>query len=148
MARPTAQDGHVHSPANCLFSTQMRLIVVLLALVGLLASPAVAAAAQVGCYEADHAAMATDMPGMAGMDAMTGTAAPCCDPGKSPQAPHKKPMPCALACAVMSGVTMVSPGAADGLWLTPTRVLLKPALSHRPRAHAPPRLERPPRSIV
>lgn len=120
----------------------MRRLLVILALLGLLYSPAAAVAAQQTCAES--------MGGMPGMemaapadDHAGATADPCCDHGsKTPDAKA-----CAQACAVMCGVVAALPEAiayappalTAPLEATPILVL---------KPHPPPLAERPPRSIA
>jgi hypothetical protein len=89
----------------------MRFLVALLAVIGLLASPAVAAAAQASCYDhyggaTMHMAM-TDMPGMTHTDGQM--ADPCCDPAKSAHSGRHDMTDCAQACAAMCGVIAALP---------------------------------------
>jgi hypothetical protein len=128
----------------------MRLVLVLLAVIGLLASPAAAAAAQAACQ--DHggqmmtdAAMA-DMPGMSQADGHK--ADPCCDPGKDQGQTKHDATSCLQACAVMCGIVAALPVVMATPMAPPADVVLKPAAVASLRAHEPSRLERPPRSIA
>lgn len=121
----------------------MRRLLVLLALVGLLYSPAAAVAAQQTCAE-------SGMP-MAGMSAaspedgkaVAGAADPCCD--HKSKAPDNKA--CAQACAVMGGVVGALPTA---VLFVPPQIEGQPVaeVSLPLKPHPPPRTERPPRSIA
>jgi hypothetical protein len=127
----------------------MRFIVALLAVIGLLASPAGAAAAQASCHDHGGAKMMSmpmaDMPSMAQADGQK--ADPCCDPGKSQGQTKHDATSCLQACAVMCGVVAALPS---------TMVLLAPSDLAPPeparlaslKPHEPSRLERPPKSIA
>lgn len=119
----------------------MRLLLLLLALGGLLASPVTAAAAQAACGQ-HGAAM------MAGMDMPTDNAAngklgvdPCCDHGKSAG------KACAQACATACGIAVALPPIAMFQLTMPVRDFV-PAPVVTAHTHDPPGLYRPPRSIA
>ena len=127
----------------------MRFVLVLLAVMGLLASPAAAAAAQAACH--DHGGQAMmDMP-MAGMSmaqADGATAAdPCCDPGKDQGRSKHDAMSCLQACAVMCGVVAALPVGMTTIPAGPDHAAPAPARLASVKPHEPSRLERPPRSI-
>lgn len=121
----------------------MRRLLVLLALLGLLYSPAAAVAAQQTC--AESGAM---MPGMAmaapDQDAAgAGAADPCCDHGQK----HQDSKACVQACAVMCGVVATVPVTA--IFVMPSVKTEMVVESVRPlKPHPPPRAERPPKAIA
>lgn len=125
----------------------MRLVLALLAIIGLLTSPAAAEAAQAACH--DHASMAVamaDMPGMAQAD--THKADPCCDPAKdSGQSKHKS-SDCAQACATMCVVVAALPNSPAAFFAPPARESAPQARVASLKPHEPSRLERPPRAIA
>lgn len=125
-------------------SRLMRPLLVLLALLGLLISPAVAAAAQRSCAQAGPEMAGMMMAAAPASDQATADAPdPCCD--HSQKSMDSKA--CAQACATMCGVTAALPSAA--VFIAP-----RPKLGLRAEAvlplkpQPPPRIERPPRSIV
>lgn len=127
----------------------MRFVLALLAVMGLLLSPAAAAAAQARC--GDHGGQAmmqtamADMPGMAKADSQK--ADPCCDPAKDhSQTKHSK-TDCAQACAAMCGIAVALPAAPPVLIARPERGAAPEARVASLKHHEPSRLERPPRSI-
>jgi hypothetical protein len=125
----------------------MRIILALLAVIGLLASPAVAAAAQAACHQQSAAKMA-DMamggaPGMAKAD-------PCCDPGAGKDLDKSKDhnRGCLHVCVTLCGVVAALPSTPAALPEPPS---LGPPESVRLaslKPGDPRRLERPPRSIA
>ena len=127
----------------------MRFVLALLAVIGLLASPAAAAAAQATCHnhggEIMHMAMA-DMPGMAMADGHK--ADPCCDPGKAEGQKKHSAADCAQACAVMCGVLAALPSQPPA-HLAPPDHDAPPVGRLAPlQPHEPSQLERPPKSIA
>ena len=128
----------------------MRFVLALMAVIGLLTSPAMAAAAQVQCLgHGGDATMPMSMAGMPGMAQAGGqTADPCCDPGKDQgQTKHGK-MDCAQACAAMCGAVAALPSAPATLIARPDRGAAPQARVASLKPHEPSRLERPPRSIA
>lgn len=128
----------------------MRFVLALLAVIGLLTSPAMAAAAQVQCHDHGGQMMMqmpmADMPGMS--QAESQKADPCCDPGKDQgQSKHSK-MDCAQACAAMCGVVVALPNVPATLVAKPGRDAAPTARVASLKPHEPSRLERPPRSIA
>ena len=125
-----------------------RFVLVLLAIIGLLASPVAAAAAEAACGghgdEAMQMAMA-DMPGMA--QANTGKADPCCDPSQG-HARKKHNAECMQACAAMCGVIAALPSTPIAFLAPSDRDAPPQARAASLKPHEPSRLERPPRSIV
>jgi len=128
----------------------MRFFLVLLAVIGLLTSPAVAAAAQARCHCPGGDVMTqmakAEMPGNAQADTQKGD--PCCDPGKDQGQTKHSTMECALACAAMCGVVAALP-------ITPTALVAPPERGSAPqvrvaslKSHESSRLERPPKLIV
>ena len=125
----------------------MRFVLALLAIVGLLTSPAAAAAAQASCH--NHASMSVamaDMPGMAQAD--TQKADPCCDPAKDTGQSKHKSSDCAQSCATMCGVVAALPNTPVAFFAPPARESAPQARVASLKPHEPSRLERPPRSIA
>lgn len=125
-------------------SKTMRRLLVLFALLGLLYSPAAAAAAQRSCVEAS-AEMAGMMMGAAATadDAAPSAPDPCCDHGKKTMDGKA----CAQACATMCGGAALLPAA--GAYIAhraKASVVAERVLPLKPRP--PPRTERPPRTIA
>ncbi|MCI3130908.1 hypothetical protein [Phenylobacterium aquaticum] len=121
----------------------MRRLLVLFALLGLLYSPAAAAAAQRSCVEAGAEMAGMVMAATAADHAAPNAPDPCCDHGK--KAMDGKA--CAQACATMCGVTAALPTA--NVYVAPrpkALVVAERVLPLKPRP--PPRTERPPRSIA
>ncbi|MFC3070453.1 hypothetical protein [Phenylobacterium soli] len=125
----------------------MRFVLALLAVIGLLASPAAAAAAQGMCH--DHAMMSmamTEMPGMT--QAGVQKADPCCDPAKDASQSKHKSTDCAQACATMCGVMAALPSAPHAFVPQPGHDAPPVARLASLKPHEPGRLERPPRPIA
>jgi len=122
----------------------MRAFIALLAVVGLLFTPLAAAAAQERCVEAGVEMAGMMMPMANGSDVANAAPDPCCDhTDKAPQSSKA----CAQACATMCGVVATLP--ATNAWIArraPVRLTAPIALPLE--ALAPPRTERPPRTIV
>lgn len=130
---------------TALRSGLMRMLLALLAVVGLLASPLTAAAAQAVCEGHGETMMSMAMTDMAHAD---GEADPCCDPAKD-QGPSKQdPMSCLQACIVMCGVVAALPEAPAVDLAGPKHDAPPPSRVASLKAHEPGRLERPPRSIA
>jgi hypothetical protein len=127
----------------------MRFLLVLLAVIGLLLSPAAAAAAQAACQDHGGAMISMPMGDMPGMSQADGQKTdPCCDPSKDQGKSKHDPMSCMQACAAMCGVVAALP-AVSAAPLTPAvRLALQPARVASLKPHEPSRLERPPRSIA
>jgi hypothetical protein len=131
----------------------MRLLLALLALVGLLLSPAAASAGAAACAhhmgEAQAMVMDGAMPGAAMAQADTGAAGDhgCCDPAGDNPAQHDSKA-CAQACAQMCVTTaaIAEPGPAPARRIG--HLVLEAATPKTYRAHAPPGLERPPRPFA
>ena len=123
----------------------MRVLLALLALVGLLLSPIAASAAAPAClHHHDAAQMAATM-GMAGpQDAGKGGGMPCCDDDAGKAKPHDS-QACAQACAVVCGVNVALPEAPAELALTVMHARFEPAAPVPLHAHGPPGLKRPPK---
>jgi len=126
----------------------MRVVLALLALIGLLLSPVAASAAAPAClHHHDGASMAMDMlMPIAAPHAQTGKADPCCDDDGKPA--HHDSKSCAQACATSCGVTVALPEAGFGAPLAAGGPVLEPAPNKAFQAHAPPGLKRPPRIIA
>lgn len=123
---------------------QMRHLFALLAFIGLLISPATAAAATAACAEmGPHEMMA--MPMADGSQQEPGDDAhPCCE-DKAPN--PKSDKDCIQACVSMCAVAVVLP-APLMLVVAPPRAAPEPQAVAQPRPHSPPRAERPPRSVA
>jgi hypothetical protein len=126
-----------------------RFVLALLAIIGLLASPIAAAAAEAACGghggEAMQMAMA-DMPGM--VQANTGKADPCCDPSTGHAHKNHRNADCVQACAAMCGVVAALPSTPVAILGPPDRDAPPQARAASSKPHEPSRLERPPRSIA
>jgi hypothetical protein len=124
-------------------SRLMRRLLVLFALLGLLISPAAAAAAQRACAQAGPAMAGMMMAAPATDHATSDAPDPCCDHSQKTMDGKA----CAQACATMCGVTAALPTAA--VYLAPRLkigVLAETVLPLKPQP--PRRAERPPRSLV
>jgi len=127
----------------------MRFVLALLAVIGLLASPVAAAAAQAACHDHGQAMMSMPMADMPGMSQVDGQKAdPCCDPGKDKGQTKHDAMSCMQACAAMCGVVAALPAVATAALAAPDHLALQPARMASLKPHEPSRLERPPRSIA
>jgi hypothetical protein len=127
----------------------MRFVLALLAVIGLLFSPAAAAAAQASCQDHGEQMMSMATAAMPGMSQADGQKAdPCCDPGKNQSQSKHHDMTCVQACAAMCGVPAALPAVAMVPLAAPQHVALKPALVASLKPHEPSRLERPPKSIA
>lgn len=122
----------------------MRALLALMAVMGLLLAPMAAAAAQERCSHAGSEMAGMEMP-MAQVSGDAKAASdPCCDHGdKAPQSSKA----CAQACATMFGLLAPLPVSSE--WSAHTASVRLVAATTLPLdALAPPRAERPPRSIV
>ena len=121
----------------------MRLVLSLLAVLAMLASPAIAKAC---CNEAVMAApFSADMPGMARMSLVSRDqfAAPC--GGKvTNQMPSPRKV-CAQTCAAMASAAVVAMPADHGVVPTFTRARLAASPSDMLPSHEPGRLDPPPK---
>lgn len=127
----------------------MRFVLALLAVIGLLASPVAAAAAQAACHDHGQTMMSMPMGDMPGMGQADGPKAdPCCDPGKDAGKSKHDAMSCMQACAAMCGVVAALPAVAMAPLAPPDHVALQPARVASLKPHEPNRLDRPPRSIA
>lgn len=128
----------------------MRLILALLAILGLLASPVTAAAARARCYspagDAMMRAATAQMPAIALSDMQK--AGPCCEPGKDQAHKEHSRAECAQLCAAMCGVTAALPDKVAALIAPPDRGPPPQARVASLKPHEPSPLERPPRSIA
>ena len=122
----------------------MRVLLALLAVVGLLLSPVAASAATSVCvhhHDAMEMAKAMDASGAPAMD----QGMPCCDDdGGKPVQQHDK-QSCAQACALMCVVSVALPETAADLSMREDHTRLEPAAPSPFDAHAPPGLKRPPK---
>lgn len=127
----------------------MRFVLVLLAMIGLLANPAAAAAAQARCHDHGGAKMMriamADMPGMTHADGQK--AHPCGEPGKDQGQSKHDAMNCLQACAAMCGVIAALPSTPMALVAPPRLGAPEPARLASLKPYEPSRLERPPKSI-
>jgi hypothetical protein len=125
----------------------MRVLLALLAVLGLLASPLSAAAAQAACSQMTASASMScmDMPGMAKAhhDGVTKAADPCCDPGKGGS---KKS--CAQLCAAACAVSAALAGPVVSFPFVMTAAEHDPAPVAPVHSFEPPRPERPPTPIA
>jgi hypothetical protein len=125
----------------------MRLLLVLLAVLGLLASPVSAAAAQAACSQMTASASMSgmDMPGMAKAhpDGVKKAADPCCDPGHGGSKKSCAQL-CAAVCAVSAA--LAGPVVSFPFVMTTAEHDLAPAAPVH--AFEPAGTERPPRPIA
>lgn len=124
----------------------MRVLLAILAVVGLLLSPVAAAAAAPAClHDHDGASMAMDMAmPMASAHAKgSGMADPCCDDDAGKPVQHDSKT-CAQACAAICGVSAALTEVA-GFALTESHARVAPAAPAALHTHAPPGLKRPPK---
>lgn len=122
----------------------MRTLLALMAVVGLLFTPMAAAAAQERCSNTGSEMAGMEMPMAQGSGDAKAAPDPCCD--HSDKAPQSNKA-CAQACAAMCG--LVAPLPLSSEWSArPASVRLVAAKTLPLDALAPPRAERPPRSIV
>lgn len=122
----------------------MRAFLALLAVVGLLFTPLAAAAAQERCVEAGVEMAGMMMPMANGSDEANAAPDPCCD---HTDKAHQSSKACAQACATMCGVVAALPATNEWIGrVAPVRLTAPIALPLE--ALAPPRTERPPRTIV
>ncbi len=130
----------------------MRVLLALLAVLGLMLSPLAASAASRHCSERDGAMMAMasahDAGAMGAMDCCPhGKPGVANSPAKPAQAKHDRSS-CANACAAIAMAVAALPASAPMLVAVAQPVRLEPGLATSLTAHDPPRLERPPRSIA
>jgi hypothetical protein len=124
----------------------MRLLLAFMAVIGLLLSPAAAAAAQEKCNHQAGMMSIAKAPGMA--QAGDQKSDPCCDPSKHQGETRHDDMGCLQACAVMGGVVAALPSPALALIAPPSDKAPGPGRLASLKPHEPGRLERPPRSIA
>lgn len=121
----------------------MRFLLAMLAILVLVANPAVATATQV-VGVAPCGLEATEMPGMDHAGPRSVAVDPCCDHatkhGKSDQS-------CARACATACAIAAALPATMMSLEPHPVVSVLHAGPMASRKAHDPSRLERPPRSI-
>jgi hypothetical protein len=104
----------------------MRVILALLAVIGLLLSPVAASAASSACLKHGDASMHMTM-AMPHAQAPGAVAAdPCCDPGSGKTTPHHDSKRCAQACAAICGVSVALPGEVAAVALTELHARLAP----------------------
>ena len=121
----------------------MRVLLALLAVVGLLISPVAASAATSVCahhHDAMEMAMAMD----ASDAPAAGDAMPCCDDDGGKPAQHDKPS-CAQACALMCIASVALPQTAADISQAASHARVTPAAPSPLHAHGPPGLKRPPK---
>jgi hypothetical protein len=126
----------------------MRFVFALLAVLALLANPAIAAA-KLDCSVAmQQTANVMGMPGMAAMDvavAQDGVAAPCCDPDSKQKHDTKS---CAQMCAAMNAVAMTNSPMLFAGSLEFAPVVLTISTRTSVNAFQPGGLKRPPKRIA
>lgn len=128
----------------------MRFLLALLAVVGLLASPVTAAAAQASCgHNGPMASSGMEMPatpGHAHMTSSVGKGDPCCDPtGKSHKTSHGN---CTGACSAACAGVLALPASLTIGAPAPARAPLDLPVLTSAQGLDPPGLERPPKSIA
>ncbi|HEY2050482.1 MAG TPA: hypothetical protein VGH03_14150 [Caulobacteraceae bacterium] len=128
----------------------MRLLFMFLAVLGLLASPVTAAAAQASCgHHGPVASSGMEMPAMPGHAHMTSFVAkgdPCCDPsGKSHKTSHKNS---ARGCCAACADAMALPASLASGSPPPARAPLDIPVLTSTHGLEPAGLERPPKSIA
>ena len=128
----------------------MRLLLCILAFIGLLLSPAAATAAAASCV---HEQGAMTMEAMAASQHAAAAEHDCCpEMGKSsskkdrPQQHDSKA--CAQACAAMCAVSAAMPGPEPDAFVAGLKSTLRPAPSPGLHPFAPPGLKRPPRTFA
>ncbi|WP_421930805.1 hypothetical protein [Phenylobacterium sp.] len=122
----------------------MRALLALMAVVGLLFTPMAAAAAQERCSHAGSEMAGMEMPMAQGSDDAKAAPDPCCDHGdKAPQSSKACAQACATVCSVVAPLPVVGDWSAHSASVRLVAVATLPL-----EALAPPRTERPPRSIV
>lgn len=123
----------------------MRHLLAILALIGLLLSPAAASAAAMRCTH-EHGAMAMTAEWPPTTAEIAGATHDCCDEDQKSSEHDSKA--CAQDCAVMCGVSVALPDAQQfGMGdVRAARLAVGPADGLRP--FAPPGLKRPPRPIA
>lgn len=123
----------------------MRELLAILALVGLLLSPAAASAAATRCMP-DHGGMAIAMDASTTSSDATGAAHDCCD--EDAQSSDQDGAACAQDCAVMCGVSIALLDAGDVAIMGRDAAKLVPQAGRGIHPFAPPGLKRPPRTIA
>jgi hypothetical protein len=119
----------------------MRLLLAILALVGLLVSPLAAQAAAQRCAPSAGISMA-----MQGGPAASAGERHCCPDSGKPGPHHQKS--CAQACAMMCAAVAALPASAPSPVAPQGRPLRAASLFGAVHAHPPSGLKRPPRSIA
>ena len=131
----------------------MRFLVALLAVLAMLASPAIAAAGA-DCSGAMQSVSGTmEMPGMAAVDLPAkadDAAMPCCpDAKQKPDQPQKQDgKSCAKMCAAMNGAAVAVAPISFAKHLLVARVVLTASNGASARSFKPLGLERPPKRIA
>ena len=119
----------------------MRVLLAILALIGLLLSPAVATAAAATCNHAhEGAAMVMSM---GAPQAEADSQHDCCDPDGKPV--HHDGKSCAQACAAMCVVSVTLPAPLETDPAIEGRAVLEATPQLAPSPHPPPNLKRPPK---
>jgi hypothetical protein len=122
---------------------RMRLLLALLALVGVLLGPVAASAAAPAClHHGDGAGMVMAMDMSAAP--VAAKAMPCCDDDAKKPTQHDA-KGCMQACAVIGGVTAALPETAVAMSLAEVHARFEPALADPLHPHPPPDLKRPPK---
>lgn len=127
----------------------MRLLLCILAFIGLLLSPAAATAAAASCVHEDGSMMEP----MAAPDRQSAADHSCCPDMAKPSPEKDRPQKhdskaCAQACATMFTVSAPLPTGEPEVLVAARGAILTPAPSQGLHPFAPPGLKRPPRSIA
>ncbi|WP_068875191.1 MULTISPECIES: hypothetical protein [unclassified Phenylobacterium] len=121
----------------------MRRLLILLALLGLLYSPAAAVAAQQACVEAGAEMTGMTMAVTTSDPTAPSAPDPCCDHSKETMDSKA----CAQACATMCGISAALPSADVHVAPQPKAAVVADRVLPL-KARPPPRTERPPKSIA
>ena len=124
----------------------MRRLLAIFAVLGLLASPVAASAAQGACARAMASQSASDMGAMPGMDQAAGKLGHhhCCQAGRTGGAAKSCAQTCATTCAVAAALPS---SQTSGVFVV-TAASLAIGSSDPLHPHEPAGLKRPPRSIA
>lgn len=123
----------------------MRRLLVTLALIGLMFSPAAASAAAMRCMH-EHGDMAMVMDAGAPGAEVADEAHTCCDENQQPSE-HDRGA-CAQDCIAMGGISVALSSAPGLAFLRLDRATLVPRAEDSIRPFAPPGLKRPPKAIA
>ena len=123
----------------------MRRLLVTLALIGLMLSPAAASAAAMRCVH-EHGDMAMVMDAGAAVAEVADAAHACCD--ENLQSSEHDRGACAQDCIAMGGISVALSSAPGLAILRLDRATLVPRAEDSIRPFAPPGLKRPPKAIA